>query len=443
MKQNFRIIQYTRMFHFNHRKEWKRNDNIMGKNLKGNELGKGFRQRKDGRYEARATVNGKSINIYNMDLKKLKEEFEEQKQLAGMNIDARKQKLTLNEWFEEWFESYKVPRIKQSSIFPMRSKYNSTFGRLLGEKKVTDIRNIDIQNAINILEKEGRAMSSIRDALGRVRDCLEAAKHNRIISENPCFQIVLLAEKKSAERRFLTEQEQVLFLQAVENSWYKEMFYIMFLTGMRVGEVGGLQWSDVDFENRCIYINHSLSCNYEKGIKKIYLSTPKTSNSYRKIPFMGEAEEMFLSQKKKQRKLMKELGARYRNNEALGDLVFVTSMGSPVARHSVEKECKKVVKAINEAERFNSMREQREPVIFEDVCPHEIRHTFCSRCFERDMQPKVVQKLMGHGNYTTTIEIYTHVTEQKMDDEITKFGMAMPKKSIPNVEEGIPKMEIA
>ncbi|NBK94413.1 site-specific integrase [bacterium 1XD21-13] len=397
----------------------------MAKGLNGKELGTGIRQREGGRYEARATINGINIDLYNTDLKQLKIDFEEAKKQARMSIDTKRQQITLNEWFEEWFTKYKVPMIKSTSVFAMKSKYYNTFGNLIGTKKVVDIRNIDIQEAINTMQKEGRASSSMRDALGRVRDCLESAKHNRIISENPCFEISVPWENKQVLRRFLSVQEQNLFLQTVENNWYKEMFYIMFLTGMRIGEVGGLKWSDVDFENECILINQSLSCNYEKGVKKMCLTTPKTHNSYRKIPFMGEAKEMFLAQKKKQDKIRRELGKRYRCEGEFADLVFVTSMGSPVLRYHAEKECKKVVKAINEAEAFDSVREQRKPNIFEDVYPHALRHTFCSRCFEKGMNPKVVQALMGHQHYSTTIEIYTHVTEQKFDDEIAKFGNAI------------------
>lgn len=397
----------------------------MAKGLNGKELGIGIRQREGGRYEARATINGITIDLYNTDLKQLKIDFEEAKKQARMSIDTKRKQITLNEWFEEWFTKYKVPTIKSTSVFAMKSKYYNTFGSLIGTKKVVDIRNIDIQEAINTMQKQGRASSSMRDALGRVRDCLESAKHNRIISENPCFEISVPWENKQVLRRFLSVEEQNLFLRTVEDNWYKEMFYIMFLTGMRIGEVGGLKWCDVDFENECIHINQSLSCNYEKGVKKICLTTPKTHNSYRKIPFMGEAKEMFLAQKKKQEKIKRELGKRYRSDGEFADLVFVTSMGSPVLRYHAEKECKKVVKAINEAEAFDSVREQRKPIIFKDVYPHAIRHTFCSRCFEKGMNPKVVQALMGHQHYSTTIEIYTHVTEQKFDDEIAKFGNAI------------------
>ena len=95
----------------------------MGKDLKGKELGTGLRQRKDGRYEARAKINGIDINLYDVDLKKLKILFEKAKEEARNNIDMKRQKITLNEWFEEWFANYKIPNIKETSVFPMRSKY--------------------------------------------------------------------------------------------------------------------------------------------------------------------------------------------------------------------------------------------------------------------------------------------------------------------------------
>lgn len=398
----------------------------MGKNLKGKELGKGIRQKKNNVYEARAVVNGISVCVSNLDLKVCMTEFRKAKEQAAQNVDIKNQTITLNEWFEEWFTVYKQPHIKETSVFPMKSKFRNTFGNQIGDMRVVDICNIDIQNVINNMKAEGRAVSSMRDALGRVRECLESAKNNRIIPINPCFDITVPWENHQVERRFLTVDEQNTFLKKVETDccWYKEMFYIMFLTGMRVGEVGGLKWEDVDFKNKCIHINRSLSIQYEAGVKKMRLTTPKTHNSYRTIPFMGEAEEMFLSQKSKQDAAKKELGSRWRD-EGFENLVFTSSMGSPVIRHSAEKRINRVVDDINKEEIFQAIREKREPVLFEKVYPHAIRHTFCSRCFEKGMNPKYVQGLMGHQHYSTTIDIYTHVTADKMQNEAEKFGNAV------------------
>lgn len=397
----------------------------MGKNLKGKELGKGIRQKKNNVYEARAVVNGISVCVSNLDLKVCMVEFNQAKEQAAQNVDIRNRTITLNEWFEEWFTVYKQPHIKETSVFPMKSKFRNTFGVQIGDMKIVEICNLNIQSVINNMKAEGRAVSSMRDALGRVRECMESAKNNRIIPINPCFDITVPWENHQVERRFLTIDEQNTFLKKAETEccWYKEMFYIMFLTGMRVGEVGGLQWEDVDFKNKCIHINRSLSIQYEAGVKKMSLTTPKTHNSYRTIPFMGEAEAMFLSQKSKQDAAKKELGSRWRD-EGFENLVFTSSMGSPVIRHSAEKRINRVVEDINKEEIFQAIREKREPVLFEKVYPHAIRHTFCSRCFEKGMNPKYVQGLMGHQHYSTTIDIYTHVTADKMQDEAEKFGNA-------------------
>jgi len=59
------------------------------------------------------------------------------------------------------------------------------------------------------------------------------------------------------------------------------------------------------------------------------------------------------------------------------------------------------------------------------VTPHALRHTFCSRCFEKGITPKVVQQLMGHAHYSTTIDIYTHISEEMMGNELEKFKVAM------------------
>jgi integrase len=282
----------------------------------------------------------------------------------------------------------------------------------------------------------------MREALGRMRECMESAKNNQIISLNPCFEINVPWENTQVRRRFLSREEQNTFLAAMEHNWYKEMFYIMFLTGMRFGEVGGLMWKDIDFENKCLHINRSLSCQYEYGEKILRLTAPKTHNSYRKIPFFGEAEEMFQSQKNKVDLLKKTLGRRWRAAGEYEDLVFVTTMGSPVLRYHAEKEIKKVIKQINEQEAFDSVREQREPHYFEDLYPHAIRHTFCSRCFEADMQPKVVQSIMGHQHYSTTIDIYTHVTDEKYQEEIGKFGRAMEQVGQEVVKESAGMMQM-
>ena len=397
----------------------------MGKDLKGKELGVGLYQRKTGLYEARAKVDGKQIVLYSTNLSQLKKDFKEEKQKAKLSSGQQFRKLTLNEWYEEWFDTYKAPYIKDTSIVPMKSKYKNTFGKFLGKMRVQDIMNIHVQNAVSKLKSEGRATSSIREALSILTKCMESARNNMIIETNPCFEIQVPWENKKVRRRFLTVEEEERFLKQAKEGWYYEMLYIMLNTGLRIGEVGGLRWSDIDFKNKCLFISNSLSCIYNEGEKEEKLTTLKTQNSYRKIPFIGDVEKLLLSQKKKQQNLKKDLGKRYRAKGELEDVVFCTTLGSPVSRYVAEREINNIVKEINFEETVASVSENREPVVFEKVYPHALRHTFCSRCFEKGIKPKVVQALMGHAHYSTTIDIYTHVSGSFMDEEMKRFAEEM------------------
>lgn len=387
-------------------------------------LPKGIRENK-GTYEARAMVNGVKITLYGSDLEQLVAEFEQAKQQAKNNIDYRKTVITLNEWFEEWFSNVKVHKIKETSIGPMKNNYKRTFGFYVGTMKVKDIKPMDLQQAINAMEKDGVSNSAMREALGRLRECMEFAVGNQLISSNPCLIVeVPWTYKKSKEEIALTQEEQNALLNEVKDSWYKEMFYFMCLTGVRVGELGGLKWSDIDFDKKLICINRSLSCNYCNGVKREMLVSPKTVNSIRQIPFLGEMEEILESQREKQIKLKQELGDRWRSEKEFEDLIFTTGMGSPCSRYIVQKEIKKAIKRMREKEAVASVQEKREPKMIRDFHPHTLRHTFATRCFENKMEPKVVQALLGHSSISITLNIYTHVLDNKMNEEIKKFGVA-------------------
>ena len=398
----------------------------MGKDLNGNELGPGFSQREDGMYYGRAMVNGVRVAAYSKKLSKCKETLKKKKNdliaKATLGIDLKRNKeLFLDDWFEEWFTAYKVPCIKESSIPSLKTKYRMSFGKALGDKKVKDILNVDVQTAMITLYQNGTSVSALKEGLNLLRECLEVAIANNIILGNPSIGIKVPWATKTRARRFLSVDEQKTFLKFTEDSWYKELFYVMFGTGMRIGEVGGLKWSDINWDEG-ININRALLAQYDDGVKKLKLTAPKTINSYREIPFLPSVKEALLSQKTKQEARIKEIGKkRWRQDGELTDFVFTTSFGSPVTRYIAEREINKVVKAINDAEWEAARQENREPVVFEKVFPHAIRHTFCTRLFEKKLDPKVVQMIMGHSLLSTTMDIYTHVTKEKQKEEFANI----------------------
>lgn len=393
---------------------------IMGKDLNGKELGKGISQRKDGRYEARVVINGKRVTFYNTKLADLKREFEKEKyRLSRQNVTACPD-VTVSEWFDAWFEQYKKPTLKPSGVEAYKRKFKNTYGSLLGDVAIKDLNQFSVQTATSDLINKGYKTKTIRDALAVLKLMLDSSVSNFIIEVNPCLGIIVpsYAEIKE-ERRVLSTSEQKTFLNLTDNTFYRELYRFMLCTGLRVGELGALQWRDIDFKEGFIIVKHTLRCQYQNGTKIMELTTPKTKNSYRKIPFFNDTKQLLLDQKEKQEELKKQLKDRWRGE--IEDLVFTTSMGSPVTRYVLESDMRQLTKDIQLAELYAAMSEGRDTIEFEPVHPHALRHTFATRCFEKGMSAKTVQQIMGHANINMTMS-YTHVLDEILKNEANNIG---------------------
>ena len=404
----------------------------MGKDLKGKELGRGLSQRPDGRYMGRAQIEGHSITLYDRKLKDLKaklavavDEAKRSNLLPG--VDGKS--VTLSEWFEEWFVKYKAPMLKDGGSPSYKRKFLNYYGTRIGSKPLADIRQIHVQTAIADMLKEGRTSRSVREATGILQSCVEAAIANGLMFLNPVLG-VMIPKCEKVERRVLTVEEQEIFLGYLKatKSWYEEMYKFMLLTGMRIGEVGGLQWEDVDFTSRFIYVKRSLTYQYEDGKKIMRLTSPKTENSVRKIPFFGETREVLEKQFEKVKRKREDLGKRWRQPEEYGNLVFLTSMGSPIGRYSIESDMRYVTQQINDMLETEALYSGGIPKNFERVHPHALRHTFATRCFEKGMTPRAVQEIMGHANYNTTVS-YTHVLDDIKSKEAERVGEFLQNKN--------------
>ncbi len=389
----------------------------MGKNLKGKELGRGLTQRADGRYMGRAQVNGHKILLYNMNLSQLKKDLAKKiEEVKRGDLDVQCD-MTLNEWFEIWYNTYKAPVLKNGGSAQYKRQYLNYYGSRIGEKKLSEIRPLHVQTAIADLLEAGRGSKSIREATGILSQCTEVAMANGLMRINPTVGAIIPKESK-VKRRVLSEKEQQIFLAYIHrmHSWYEELYQIMLLTGMRIGEIGGLWWEDINFTEGFIYVKRSLLYTYHNGKMILQLSSPKTTNSYRKIPFFGETKAILKSQFSKMEMRKKELGDRWRKPEELGNLVFLTSLGSPVGRYIVERDLNSIVNQINAI-----LKESDNPMQFDKIYPHALRHTFATRCFEKNMAPRIVQEIMGHVNYNTTVS-YTHVLDDMKTEEAKRVG---------------------
>ena len=390
----------------------------MGRDLKGNDLGTGLSQRKDGRYEARAVINGEKICLYDFNLYALKKAFKEAKGKFVKEDVVQRKDVTLSEWFEEWFEVCKKPYLRNTTaVKNYRRKFVNRYGAELGTCRLHEIMQIHVQRATNEMLGKGMNARCVADSLSVLRQCCEAALANRMIVANPCTGIIIKDDRISTERRVLEHWEQDLMLEVVENRYYSELYHTALLTGMRIGEIGGLRWEDIDFDKQLIRVRRSLSVSYDKG-KVMELGPTKTKNSMREIPFFDDLGTHLKSWREKQEETRRHVGEMWRNNN-MGDLVFTTSRGSPMTKYTFQHDINSVVETMEAIEAYNAEQEGRAPREIARIHPHAFRHTFATRCFENDMSPVFVQRIMGHSNYSTTAS-YTHVVDCVRDREVQK-----------------------
>ncbi|WP_308698861.1 site-specific integrase [uncultured Thomasclavelia sp.] len=398
----------------------------MGKDLKGRELGKGFRQKRNGSYEARTIINGKGINLCNTNLQTLKREFNNLKKTLFNNVVSKNSEtndeLTLDEWFDIWFNDYKIHTIKKTSINNINQKYKK-FGNILGKRKLSSIKNYELQKVVSDLIDNGRTSKYVKDIVSTITSIFEMAQNNNLIQVNPASMLYVPVIDKVKEYRILELDEEKAFLEVAKNRWSYELLYIMLNTGLRCGEIGALTLNDVDFTNKVIVINKQLTCQYYNGVKTLEITTPKTTTSRREIPFISDKVESVLKQQANKISLRKkELGERWRGKNEFADLLFVTNMGSPMTRYNIEREVNIIIEEMNLCEKQQAFFENRKPCLYKNCHPHALRHTFCSKCFKAGVEPKVVQQVMGHRSYSTTIDIYTHIMNDDIKAEINKFN---------------------
>ena len=375
----------------------------MGKSLNGKELGNGISQRKDGLYQARFINRfGKRQTIYAKTLNEVRHKLRTEQYNDEKAINVVDKNMTLDEWFDIWLNT-----CKKNCRSSTKGSYITHYKRIQGElgwRKLTSLNLIVMQEAFNKLKTDNARKNSKKILV----DMLNKAVDTDLLVKNVAKQInTVIAKEEKKERRVLTIRETEFFLEQAKGTFYENLFILALETGLRVGELSALQWEDIDFKKKVIHVRHTL-CYFSKNGKYVFeMHDTKTNNGKRTIPLTAKAINSLKCQKlQKQEIILKGKTAK----EEFQNLVFVTKNNQPTQQFLINQCMQLVIQNINKA-----------GIDFSPFTLHTLRHTFATRAIECGMNPKTLQKLLGHGTLQMTMDLYCHVTEDTLFLEMEKF----------------------
>ncbi|MCM1155876.1 MAG: site-specific integrase [Roseburia sp.] len=237
---------------------------------------------------------------------------------------------------------------------------------------------------------------------------LQRAVEDNLIINNPVSGVKLRADKE-IKAKSLTLEEQMLFFDYCNNTFYDNLFNVAVNTGLRPGELFALQLKDINLENGFIDVNKTLV--YQKYLtdnaKTFHLEPPKTKQSYRKVP-INSVCRIYLEKQIELKKIISQKRPKQQN-----EYLFVTKFNTPLNSQIYSDAIKAIIRQINLTRSFDNQ--------FEIFSGHTFRHTFATRCFENGVDAKVVQSYLGHASLKMTMDLYTHVTIEKSSMDIEKI----------------------
>lgn len=391
----------------------------MAKDLNGKELGEGLCQLKDGRYLGRYTDKfGKRKTIYGKRLKDVKEKLRKaqyEDALLSGKVDVTK--ITLNDLYSIWYKE-KSYTIRNSTLAMYNTIYEKNIKPDIGLFCITQITLDDIQKFLNELKDKKMSTAYIQTHKSILHNMFKFAINKRMLMVNPCTGVNTSVSMEEALKKIEKHNDKVLSQEQAEKllnyaqtskSIYIDIFKAMVLTGMRVGEAIALTWKDIDLDNRTVRVNKTYYLHLENHTSVLdYNRPPKTRSSVRNIPMCDTMYSML--KRRKQIAIENNIPSVFWGREEQRLVYAATWSG-----------LKRIINNFNKQEIRLAKEENREPIIVPDIGCHGFRHTFASICFEKEIPPKVIQKYLGHKKISTTMDIYTHVSEKVMLDNINKI----------------------
>lgn len=299
-------------------------------------------------------------------------------------------KPTFKEVADLWLESYETT-VKPTTYQNTRKYLNILIKDYFSDIRIESISVSMMQQIVLKLSKRYTAYSLYLSVVNRV---FKFAMSLGIVQANPVDRIIRPKQQPpKSEKIALTKEELNQFLTLAKEHARPVLYaawHTLAYTGLRKGELLGLEWSDIDLDNKVISVQHNLVM--VNG--KYRIQSPKTRKSIRKITIDDITASVLKSWKLEQKKLF------FKNGVKNSNIVFSGSSGEYLDKSHFRVSLKKFLKRYD----------------LPAITVHGLRHTHASLLFEAGVEPKTISDRLGHANIQTTLDMYTHLNDNQRSD---------------------------
>jgi integrase len=307
-------------------------------------------------------------------------------------------KFPYRKWLDQWLEDI----VKVNNALTTYEKYRGLIkhhvAKELGHLPIADIRGPHIRRLYGKLHAQGYKPGTICVVHAIVHGSLKEARAMGLVGRNYADSIKLPQRNRDVTDRAFTEADLDRLLPAMIGHRHEWLWRTMLETGLRIGEAAALRWDAIDFERRRLRVVAS----YRRAIAGPTFSTPKSRRSRRTVPLNDAALDALRAQHRHVQKMRLKSNVWREDN-----LVFPTSVGTPLREDKTLIEFKAV---------------QRKAGITKLRRLHDLRHTFATDLYARDVNPRAVQELLGHSRIDMTMDLYTGSVSTVLVDAVGRLG---------------------